>query len=716
MLNYLLANHHHTPYTGSVHSLKNFALAGLCVLCSTVIVHDSFSQTAPIVDRLVPLHVASGDQVNTEKQAKTVYSHLVRMDNASSMQITFGRTTLPQGTMLRMMSLHDGAMQHHTATTLKQWGNTSAWFNGSTVLVELVAEPNSSSTHFTIDGVIIIEQLGEDRSICGPTDDRKLSYEDRDARGMPIGCTTWIIDDVNHTFLTAGHCADGGTSDIGVVQFNVPLSDPNGNVQHPGPEDQYATDPESFQSGYSTIGDDWAYYGCFPNTETGMTPYEAQNDFYVLSDAAPAVDGQLITITGYGTTSSPVPNEYNQAQKTHTGPYTQLDGTAIGYQTDTTGGNSGSAVLNEATGEAIGIHTNGGCSGGENWGNAIHNAGLQTALANPQGVCIPNIMHFDFPNGLPYDVLPNVTTTIQFMVTAGEEEPVPDQVGVVMEVNGNQDTIGVNYLGDDLYEVTLPALLCDDVVNFYFEATSDQGSVVYSPYSAPSNNYDIFVGTITQEIIMQESFEDGIPIGWSASGLWNVTTSCLPSGDCDGGAAAYFGVPASCTFDNGSTVAGGLTTPVISLDGYIGDLILSFCSAVETENSNTWDLTDLYINGSLYASLDESTDWEQVEIALTNITGDSIQIEWRFDSLDSLYNAYRGWHIDGIQLIAQTLDCNDEIECSEDVNGDGTVDVSDLLSVIDQWGQGGSAADINSDGTVDVTDLLLIVGSWGPCE
>jgi V8-like Glu-specific endopeptidase len=699
-----------------MHSLKKFAIAGLCVLCSTGIVQDSFGQTAPIVDRIVPVHIVSGDQINTEKQAKSVYSHLVRLNNASSMQITFGRTTLPQGTKLRMMSLQDGAIQHHTASTLKQWRNKSAWFNGSSVLVELVAEPNTTSTHFTIDWVSIIEQLGEDRSICGPADDRVLSYEDRDGRAMPIGCSAWIIDDVNHTLLTAGHCADDGTSDIGLVQFNVPLSDPNGNVQHPGPEDQYATDAESFQSAYSTIGDDWAYFGCFPNTETGMTPFEAQNDFYVLSDAAPTVDGQLITITGYGTTSSPVPNEYNQAQKTHTGPYTQSSGTSIGYQTDTTGGNSGSAVLNEATGEAIGIHTNGGCSEGENWGNAIHNPGLQTALANPQGVCIPNIMHFDFPSALPYDVLPNTTTTVQFYVTAGEEEPVPDQVGVVVEVNGNQESIGAMYLGNDLYEVTLPALLCDDVVDYYFEATSDQGTIVYSPYSAPSNNYDLFVGTIVQKLIMEEGFEDGIPSGWSASGLWNTTTSCLPSGECAGGAAAYFGVTSSCTFDNGGTVAGELTTPVISLEGYIGDLILSFCSAVETENISSYDHTDLYINGSLYANLDESTDWEQVEIALTDFTSPTIQIEWRFDSVDSLYNDYRGWHIDGIQLVTQTLDCNDDIGCPADANGDGFVNVSDLLTVIDDWGLADSPADINGDGIVNVTDLLAVVGAWGPCE
>ena len=51
-----------------------------------------------------------------------------------------------------------------------------------------------------------------------------------------------------------------------------------------------------------------------------------------------------------------------------------------------------------------------------------------------------------------------------------------------------------------------------------------------------------------------------------------------------------------------------------------------------------------------------------------------------------------------------------------DINGDGYVNVSDLLVVIDQWGLTNSPADVNSDGIVDVTDLLIVVGNWGPCE
>jgi len=51
-----------------------------------------------------------------------------------------------------------------------------------------------------------------------------------------------------------------------------------------------------------------------------------------------------------------------------------------------------------------------------------------------------------------------------------------------------------------------------------------------------------------------------------------------------------------------------------------------------------------------------------------------------------------------------------------DINGDGFVDVSDLLVIIDQWGLTNSPADINQDGIVDVSDLLIVVGNWGPCE
>ena len=54
--------------------------------------------------------------------------------------------------------------------------------------------------------------------------------------------------------------------------------------------------------------------------------------------------------------------------------------------------------------------------------------------------------------------------------------------------------------------------------------------------------------------------------------------------------------------------------------------------------------------------------------------------------------------------------------CPSDIDGDGFVNVNDLLTIIDQWGSTSSPADINDDGIVNVSDLLMVVGSWGPCE
>ena len=57
--------------------------------------------------------------------------------------------------------------------------------------------------------------------------------------------------------------------------------------------------------------------------------------------------------------------------------------------------------------------------------------------------------------------------------------------------------------------------------------------------------------------------------------------------------------------------------------------------------------------------------------------------------------------------------------CAADVaptGGDGSVNVDDLLAVINTWGPGaGSAGDITGDNVVDVDDLLAVITGWGEC-
>ena len=57
----------------------------------------------------------------------------------------------------------------------------------------------------------------------------------------------------------------------------------------------------------------------------------------------------------------------------------------------------------------------------------------------------------------------------------------------------------------------------------------------------------------------------------------------------------------------------------------------------------------------------------------------------------------------------------DECQCITDINGDEQTNVTDLLAVIDAWGQTDSPADVNGDNDVNIADILLIISAWGAC-
>jgi hypothetical protein len=59
--------------------------------------------------------------------------------------------------------------------------------------------------------------------------------------------------------------------------------------------------------------------------------------------------------------------------------------------------------------------------------------------------------------------------------------------------------------------------------------------------------------------------------------------------------------------------------------------------------------------------------------------------------------------------LAQTL------PCPSDLNGDGNVNVSDILRLISEWA-GTGRADLNGDSVVNVSDILYLLDSWGECN
>jgi hypothetical protein len=53
--------------------------------------------------------------------------------------------------------------------------------------------------------------------------------------------------------------------------------------------------------------------------------------------------------------------------------------------------------------------------------------------------------------------------------------------------------------------------------------------------------------------------------------------------------------------------------------------------------------------------------------------------------------------------------------CSADINGDGEVNVLDLIVVIIRWRDMGCGLDVDNDGVIDKFDLLELIQQWGPC-
>ena len=68
------------------------------------------------------------------------------------------------------------------------------------------------------------------------------------------------------------------------------------------------------------------------------------------------------------------------------------------------------------------------------------------------------------------------------------------------------------------------------------------------------------------------------------------------------------------------------------------------------------------------------------------------------------------------QLVLGGQLCIPSAPCRSDLNSDGDVNVTDVLTLIDNWGDTSFEFDIDEDGIVGLGDLLIILAEWGSCE
>ena len=172
-----------------------------------------------------------------------------------------------------------------------------------------------------------------------------------------------------------------------------------------------------------------------------------------------------------------------------------------------------------------------------------------------------------------------------------------------------------------------------------------------------------------------------LPAGWTATGLWHLSTSC--PGSIDPNAIpgwAYFGVDPNCNFSTGARVQGALTAPAVTIPawatsaqlrytyrygGEAGDSALSGYDWAWVSASGT-EIDDVSLAG-------DQLTWQLRNVNLSGYIGQTITLAWNFDSRDAVNNSELGWEVDDITLVVTAAPGN------ADCNGNGVPDECDVL-------------------------------------
>jgi len=379
---------------------------------------------------------------------------------------------------------------------------------------------------------------------------------------------------------------------------------------------------------------------------------------------------------------------------------------------DGCGGYSSTATFN-VTGGAQYLFRVGG------WDGSSEGNGTLTVDGPGNGCEVDPSVVITYPNGQPDLVDPNGGTVVEIDVTAGTSEPIGGSLYYTYGGMWNQTPLNGSY------DATFPPFQCGDSVDWYIEIISEDGEATTSPSGAPNTTWNSLAYS-GSDVTFDDDFNSDQ--GWSVDsgateGNWiRVTPSeggdrCDSGNDADGSGMCYV------TGNSGDEDVDGGTTTLYSPTMEFGDgAILSYsrwynngtnCNGADSYNDHFF--VDVSVNGGGWENLEtvgpvDQSDggWYSVEHALSG--GGTIQVRFVCGDLNagSIIEA-------GVDAVSIKDSYCDDASCTGDINGDGMVDVSDLLEVVGYWGASGGPADVNDDGIVNVADLLAVVDAWGAC-
>jgi hypothetical protein len=346
----------------------------------------------------------------------------------------------------------------------------------------------------------------------------------------------------------------------------------------------------------------------------------------------------------------------------------------------------------------------------------------------------PSGVIFSYPSGLPGFIPPNenYNFTVSMQVVGGGTI---DTSNALLHVRENGITLQypLTPIGENEFQASMPAGDCATELEFYISASLVKGGAYLDP---PNGWYGVTVGDGT-DIIFRDEMEDDVS-DWSvtnSSGLTTGAWECVnpngsiyntlmaaPEDDATGGTqnvlcfvtenGAVGGSAGSADVDGGSTT---LVSPVLDVAGTNG--IISYArwffdslnadalsTYISNNNGSTWTL--------VHQTNSTNSTWETVQFSISSYILPTSEMRVAFVTEDNSPASIVEAGIDNFQL--ELIVCTSA--CVGDLDNDGSVAVSDLLTIIAAWGTSDPIADIDSDGIVAVSDLLVAIGNWGNCE
>jgi Zn-dependent metalloprotease len=356
---------------------------------------------------------------------------------------------------------------------------------------------------------------------------------------------------------------------------------------------------------------------------------------------------------------------------------------------------------------------------------------------------LPDIL-ISYPEGRPESLLPLEATSIRVLVVAGTATP-DAASGLLLFRQGTApfQSVSLQAMGADQYLGTIPGQDCGEPVQYYFTFQDTVGGSHASPAAGAGNPFEAAVIS-EQNTVVDDSME--VDLGWAVgaptdtatTGVWTrvdplgtgaapevdhseVGTLCWVTGqgsvggslgenDVDGGATTLF----SPVFDMATGVDPASTFSIKYWRWYsTGTGAAPYADTFIIEISS--DLTT-WVNVETVGPAngpDTNGGWIQHSFDPSLLVPLTTTIQMRFIASDLDAGSLVEAGIDDFVVVAQI--CNQGPSFLRgDPNGDGGIDISDVVSILSFLFDGLpllciDSADIADSGTVNISDAVALV-------